>query len=73
MLTSQGIFPPSKSFCGTANPVLAQEVCWYLDIPLGKADVERFPNGEIRVQIEESVRGCDVFVIQPPPLRPMTI
>ena len=35
MLTSRE-FPPSKSFCGTANPVLAQEVCWYLDIPLEK-------------------------------------
>jgi len=65
MLTSREFSRHLKVFCGTANPVLAQEVCWYLDIPLGKADVGRFPNGEIRVQIEESVRGCDVFVIQP--------
>ncbi|WP_369018306.1 ribose-phosphate pyrophosphokinase [Thermatribacter velox] len=54
-----------KVFSGNANPTLAQEICWYLDVPLGRADVGRFPNGEIRVRIEESVRGCDVFVIQP--------
>ncbi|MDK2897427.1 MAG: ribose-phosphate pyrophosphokinae [Candidatus Atribacteria bacterium] len=54
-----------KVFSGNANQYLSQEICWYLDIPLGKADVGRFPNGEIKVQIEESVRGCDVFVIQP--------
>ncbi|MBP9015128.1 MAG: ribose-phosphate pyrophosphokinase [Candidatus Atribacteria bacterium] len=65
MFTSREFSRHLKVFCGTANPLLAQEVCWYLDIPLGKADVGRFPNGEIRVQIEESVRGCDVFVIQP--------
>jgi len=54
-----------KVFSGNANPTLAQEICWYLDVPLGRADVGRFPNGEVRVRIEESVRGCDVFVIQP--------
>lgn len=54
-----------KVFSGSANPHLAQEICWYLDIPLGRVDLGRFPNGEIRVRIEESVRGCDVFVIQP--------
>ncbi|MEN3202982.1 MAG: ribose-phosphate pyrophosphokinase [Atribacterota bacterium] len=54
-----------KVFSGSANPYLAQEICWYLDIPLGRVDLGRFPNGEIRVRIEESVRGCDVFVIQP--------
>ncbi|MGQ9473057.1 MAG: ribose-phosphate diphosphokinase [Candidatus Caldatribacteriaceae bacterium] len=54
-----------KVFSGTANPFLAQEICWYLDLPLGKVDVGHFPNGEIRVRIEESVRGCDVFVVQP--------
>jgi len=65
MFTSRDFSRHLKVFSGTANSLLAQEVCWYLDIPLGKADVGRFPNGEIRVQIEESVRGCDVFVIQP--------
>ena len=54
-----------KVFTGRANPFLAQEICWYLDLPLGRADVGRFPNGEIRIQIEESVRGGDVFVVQP--------
>lgn len=42
-----------KVFTGRANPFLAQEICWYLDLPLGRADVGRFPNGEIRIQIEE--------------------
>ncbi|MCX6090308.1 MAG: ribose-phosphate pyrophosphokinase [Candidatus Atribacteria bacterium] len=54
-----------KVFTGRANSYLAQEICWYLDVPLGRADVGSFPNGEIRVRIEESVRGCDVFIVQP--------
>ncbi|HSV31181.1 MAG TPA: ribose-phosphate pyrophosphokinase [Atribacteraceae bacterium] len=54
-----------KIFSGTANEHLAQEICWYLDLPLGRAEVSRFSNKEIRVQIEESVRGADVFIVQP--------
>lgn len=44
--------------------MLAREVCKYLDVPLGKADVRRFSDGEINVRIAENVRGGDVFVIQ---------
>ncbi len=52
-------------FRGHSNPPLAEAVARYLDIPLGRALVSRFSNGEIRVKIEENVRGSRVFVIQP--------
>jgi ribose-phosphate pyrophosphokinase len=54
-----------KIFSGTANKAFAQTVCEHLDVPLGKAKVEQFSDGEISVQISESVRGRDVFIIQP--------
>lgn len=50
---------------GNANPVLAQEIAQRLGIPLCEAYVGRFNNGEIQVIIDESVRGSDVFIIQP--------
>jgi len=53
-----------KIFAGNSNKDLAEEICKYLNVPLGQADVSRFPDGEIKVKIEESVRGEDVFVIQ---------
>jgi ribose-phosphate pyrophosphokinase len=53
-----------KIFTGNSNKNLAEEICRYLNVPLGQADVSRFPDGEIKVKIEESVRGEDVFVIQ---------
>ena len=54
-----------KVFSGTAHPALAKEICDYIGIPLGKAMCGRFNNGEIQVMINESVRGKDVFIIQP--------
>ena len=54
-----------KIFSGTAHPALAKEICDYIGVPLGKAMCGRFNNGEIQVMINESVRGKDVFVIQP--------
>src|SRR5471032_1370445 len=51
-------------FTGNANPALAQEVVKILGIPLGKAMVSRFSDGEIMVEIQENVRGKDVFVLQ---------
>jgi ribose-phosphate pyrophosphokinase len=54
-----------KVFCGRANPELAQEVAEYLGIPLGRATVANFPDGEISCKIEEDVRGRDVFIVQP--------
>jgi ribose-phosphate pyrophosphokinase len=52
-------------FSGNANPQLAQDICNYLKIPLGKAVVDRFSDGEIMVEIMENVRGKDVFIVQP--------
>lgn len=54
-----------KLFSGTANPALSQEVAWYMGLELGKINIKRFADGEIYVQLQESVRGCDVFLLQP--------
>lgn len=54
-----------KIFTGNANPELAKEIADYLGLELGKGFVGKFNNGEIQVMIDESVRGKDVFVIQP--------
>src|SRR3977135_1570801 len=51
-------------FSGNANPALAHEICAYLGTKLGEATVGSFSDGEIRVKIEENVRGGDVFVVQ---------
>jgi ribose-phosphate pyrophosphokinase len=51
-------------FTGNANPVLAQEVANHLGIELGRADVGRFSDGEVMVELLENVRGRDVFVLQ---------
>jgi ribose-phosphate pyrophosphokinase len=54
-----------KIFSGTANPGLADEVCAFLGMARGQANVTRFKDGEVYVQILENVRGADVFVMQP--------
>lgn len=54
-----------KVFSGTANPDLAREVCEYLGLEIGQVKIKPFSDGEIYVQIQESVRGVDCFVIQP--------
>ncbi len=54
-----------KVFTGNANSALAEEICQALRIELGEALVRVFSDGEIYVQIQENVRGADVFVIQP--------
>lgn len=54
-----------RVFSGSANPALAQDIARHLNIPLGKLHISRFADGEIRVKIEESARGMDVFIIQP--------
>ncbi len=53
-----------KVFAGSASVEFAKEVCKNLDVQLSKAEVKRFSDGEISVQISESVRGRDVFIIQ---------
>src|SRR5713226_8069799 len=54
-----------KIFCGTANEPLCDEVCNFLGLTRGQAMVTRFADGEAYVQIQENVRGADVFVMQP--------
>ena len=54
-----------KLFSGNANRPLAEEIAKTLQLPLGDAEVSRFSDGEIFVQINENVRGADVFVVQP--------
>ena len=54
-----------KIFSGNANPELAREIAACLSTKLGDADVGQFPDGEVRIQILENVRGADVFVVQP--------
>jgi ribose-phosphate pyrophosphokinase len=54
-----------KVFTGNANPELAKKIAKFLKVPLGDATVSTFSEGEIRVKINEDVRGRDVFIIQP--------
>ncbi len=54
-----------KIFTGNANPALSKEIIDYLKVDMGKGKPLRFSDGEIDVIIEESVRGCDIFVVQP--------
>jgi ribose-phosphate pyrophosphokinase len=57
--------PPLKVFTGRSHPALAQEICALLEIALGHVSLYSFSDGENYVQIDENVRGADVFVIQP--------
>ncbi|KAF5935850.1 hypothetical protein HYC85_026979 [Camellia sinensis] len=65
-----------KIFSGLANPALSQlflapfpkkenEIAWYMGLDLGKINISRFADGEIYVQLQESVRGCNVYLVQP--------
>jgi len=54
-----------KIFCGSANEKLCEDICLFLGLSRGQAMVTRFADGEAYVQIQENVRGADVFVIQP--------
>ncbi len=53
-----------KIFSGSSNLPLAKEICDYLSVPLGGADIRRFSDGEVFVELKESVRGNDVYVVQ---------
>jgi len=59
-----GAFNRLRVFTGNSNVPLAQMICEHLGIPVGKAQVKKFSDGEINVEIDESVRGMDVFVVQ---------
>jgi ribose-phosphate pyrophosphokinase len=52
-------------FAGNANPLLAQEITRHLHVPLGRAHVGRFSDGEVNAELMENVRGRDVFIVQP--------
>src|ERR1700735_632106 len=52
-------------FTGNANAPLATEITRHLHVPLGRADVDRFSDGEVSVELRENVRGRDVFILQP--------
>ena len=53
-----------KIFSGSSNPALAAAVCEYLNIPLGGAQIDVFPDGEKVIRVEDDVRGRDCFVVQ---------
>ncbi len=57
--------PTISVFAGNANPLLAQEITRHLHVPLGRAHVGRFSDGEVNVELMENVRGRDVFIVQP--------
>jgi ribose-phosphate pyrophosphokinase len=52
-------------FSGSANPQLAYDIVRHLSVPMGRADVSRFSDGEITVELMENVRGRDVYIVQP--------
>src|SRR5512139_1975057 len=54
-----------KVFTGSAHPELAREIASHLGIPLGQARLQRFPDSEVAFQIDENIRGTDVFIVQP--------
>ena len=51
-------------FTGNSNPLLAQRICDYIDIPIGKAKIGKFSDGEIQIEIDENIRSKDVFLLQ---------
>ncbi|CAH9080024.1 unnamed protein product, partial [Cuscuta epithymum] len=53
-----------KIFSGLSNPNLSQEIAWYMGLDLGKIHIKKFADGEIYVQLQESVRGSDVYLVQ---------
>ncbi|MBI4726859.1 ribose-phosphate pyrophosphokinase [candidate division TA06 bacterium] len=54
-----------KIFSGTANPWLTKDICKALRQPIGDCTISRFSDGELRVKINENIRGADVFIVQP--------
>ena len=54
-----------KLFSGSAHPELAREIAQYLALPMGQCRLRRFPDTEVSFQIDENIRGTDVFIVQP--------
>lgn len=63
-MSNQYLDPNLKVFSLNSNVPLAQEIAKFIGVELGKCSVSRFSDGEIQINIEESIRGCDVYVIQ---------
>jgi ribose-phosphate pyrophosphokinase len=63
-MSNQYLDPKMKLFSLNSNRALAEEIAKFIGVELGKNSVTRFSDGEIQINIEESIRGCDVFVIQ---------
>ncbi|MBS4193426.1 ribose-phosphate diphosphokinase [Bacillus sp. FJAT-49705] len=63
-MSNQYLDPNLKVFSLNSNRELASEIASFIGVELGKCSVQRFSDGEITINIEESIRGCDVFVIQ---------
>ena len=60
-----GMYDHLTLISGRGHPELAQEISEYLGLSLGAVQVSDFPDGEISVQLDHNIRGCDVFLIQP--------
>jgi ribose-phosphate pyrophosphokinase len=58
-------FGELKVFSGSAHPELAREIAGFLGVPVGQARLRRFPDSEVSFQIDENIRGTDVFIVQP--------
>lgn len=58
------MLPPFKVFAGTKSEYMAQEICAELGVSLGKMNIQHFADGEFEVSFEESIRGCEVFLVQ---------
>lgn len=56
--------PPFKIFAGTNSRYMAEEICRDLGVELGKMNIQRFADGEFEVSFEESIRGCEVYLVQ---------
>ncbi|MEX0682155.1 MAG: ribose-phosphate pyrophosphokinase [Dehalococcoidia bacterium] len=64
-MAESAVFQDLKVFTGNAHPALAGDICSYLEMPLGEADVFEFSNENIFVQFMENIRARDVFILQP--------
>ena len=58
-------FGEIKLFSGSAHPELAREIAGFLGVPIGQSRLRRFPDSEVSFQIDENIRGTDVFIVQP--------
>ncbi|MBO5779647.1 MAG: ribose-phosphate pyrophosphokinase [Muribaculaceae bacterium] len=56
--------PPIKIFSGTNSRYMAEEICQELGLPLGQMNIQHFADGEFEVSFEESIRGCEVYLVQ---------